>query len=249
MWLAIDIGNTNVHFGVFEGDELQTVFFLQYEFPEDVHENFERVLAPFFSMKFQPVIISSVNPKIEKIVFEYMKSRFSTNPKIIGRDIPVPIPVLTENPQEVGADRLLNALAAYRRTGDWTIIIDAGTAITVDVVNDDGAFVGGIIAPGYEICSKALATYTALLPEITVKKPRTILGKNTKEAINSGVYWGIIGMVSKFIALICEDLKRKPKIIAAGGSAGILAQEINYIPLVLPNLTLEGIKLAYKLSK
>ena len=168
------------------------------------------------------------------------------NPQFIGKDIPIPVAVLTDQPDRVGVDRLVNALAAFERTKSWTIVVDAGTAITVDVINDGGAFMGGIIAPGMGISSKALHHYTALLPEIPVNKPKTILGKNTEGAINSGIYWGTVGMVSRLISMLCDELKCQPAIIATGGDAQLLAQEIPKITCVIPCLTLEGIKIAYK---
>ena len=143
---------------------------------------------------------------------------------------------------------MVNALAAFERTKGWTIIVDAGTAITVDVINDKGAFMGGIIAPGIDVSSKALHHFTALLPEITVNKPKYILGKNTEEAINSGVYWGTIGMVNRLIEMLCAELKCQPAIIATGGNADMLAEEIPHITDVVPYLTLEGIRIAYKTS-
>ncbi|MBM2834632.1 MAG: Pantothenate kinase [Candidatus Brocadiaceae bacterium] len=184
MWLAIDIGNTNIHIGIFEDDVLHS----SYSVP-------------------QAVVLSSVNPKVEVFVIEYIQKHFFVNPQFIGKDIPIPMAVLTDQPDRVGVDRLVNALAAFERTKSWTIVVDAGTAITVDVINDGGAFMGGIIAPGMGISSKALHHYTALLPEIPVNKPKTILGKNTESAINSGIYWGTVGMVSRLISMLCDELK------------------------------------------
>lgn len=195
------------------------------------------------------VIISSVNPKIELLVIEQIKKLLSLKPEKIGTDIPVPLPVLVDQPEKVGADRLMNALAVYGRIRDSAIIIDAGTAITVDVINNQGVLIGGVIAPGMEISSKALQNYTALLPKVSVTKPKSILGKNTREAINSGIYWGAIGMIKQYIELLSVELNYKPIIIATGGDAHILAEEIPVISSVIPTLTLEGIILAYKISQ
>ncbi|MBI2471824.1 MAG: type III pantothenate kinase [Planctomycetes bacterium] len=246
MWLAIDIGNTNIHIGIFENDVLHSSCSVKSEFPRLLPENLEKILNPATLSKLQAVVLSSVNPKTEVFVIDYIQKHLLVNPQFIGKDIPVPMPVLTDQPERVGVDRLLNALAAFERTKTWTIVVDAGTAITVDVVNDNGAFMGGIIAPGMGISSKALHHYTALLPEIFINRPKKILGKNTEDAISSGIYWGTVGMVSRVISMLCDELGCQPAIIATGGDAQLLAPEIPIITAVLPDLTLEGIGIAYK---
>lgn len=246
MWLAIDIGNTNIHIGVFEDDVLHSSYSVKSEFPRPLLENLENTFNPATFTKPQAVVISSVNPRIEVFVVEYIQKHFFVNPQFIGKDIPIPMPVLIDQPGKVGVDRLVNALAAFERTKSWTIVVDAGTAITIDVINDRGAFMGGIIAPGMGISAKALHYYTALLPEIPITKPKSILGKNTEGAINSGIYWGTVGMVSRLISMLCDELKCQPAILATGGDAQLLASEIRLITAVLPNLALGGIKIAYK---
>ena len=246
MWLAIDIGNTNIHIGIFENDVLHASCPVKAEFSHPPPENLGKFLGPNTLGKIQAVILSSVNPENETTVLEYIRKHSSLKPQFIGRDIPVPMPVLTDHPEKVGTDRLVNALAAFEITKNWTIIVDAGTAITVDVVNNNGAFLGGIIAPGMGISSKALRDYTAVLPEISAKRPKNVVGKNTEDAIRSGIYWGTVGMISKLISLFCDELECQPAVIATGGDAQLLASEIPAITTVLPYLTLEGIKVAYK---
>ena len=246
MWLAIDIGNTNIHLGIFEEDILHSTCTIKCETQHLIQTNLAKILNHEVLCKVQAVVIASVNPKIEAFVIEGIQNHLPAKPQIIGKDIPIPIPVLTEYPEGVGTDRLVNALAAFERTRNWTIVVDAGTAITVDGINNKGAFMGGIIAPGIDISSKALHHFTALLPEISISKTRNVLGKNTAEAINAGIYWGTVGMVSQLIHMLCDELKCQPAILATGGNASMLAQEIPLITAVLPNLTLEGIKIAYK---
>ncbi len=244
MWLAIDIGNTNIHVGIFEKETLQSVHTIKSQYPSQA--NLKKVLNPATLSKIQTVVLASVNPKAEAFVIEYAQKYLHTKPLSIGREIPVPITILTECPEKVGIDRLLNAIAAFERTNNWTIIIDAGTAITIDGISDKGEFLGGIIAPGVDTASKALHHYTALLPQISIRKPKNVLGKNTEEAINAGIYWGTIGMVNQLILMMREELECQPAVIATGGNAPMLAQEIPFITTVLPYLTLEGIKIAYK---
>lgn len=144
---------------------------------------------------------------------------------------------------------MVNAIAAFERTKNWTIVVDAGTAITIDGINDKGAFLGGVIAPGMDTSSRALHHYTALLPRISVRKPNNVLGKNTEEAINSGIYWGTIGMINQILGMIRDELECQPTVIATGGNAHMLAQEIPLVTTVLPYLTLEGIRITYKTAR
>lgn len=246
MWLAIDIGNTNIHIGVFEGNALQSTHSVKHEFPHLHQVHFIKTLNPDILKKAQAIIYSSVNPKVEAFVIEYIRKHLTVKPQSIGKDIPIPVSVLTQHPEKVGVDRLVNALAAFEMTKNRTIVVDAGTAITIDVISDKGAFLGGIISPGIGMSLKALHHFTALLPEISIDKPGRVLGKNTEEAIQSGVYWGTIGMVSRIITMLCDELGCQPTIIATGGNAKILAREIPLITSVIPFLTLEGIKIAYK---
>lgn len=243
MLLAIDIGNTNIHVGIFEGDILQSAHAIKNECLS--RTNFIKILNPTILNEAQAVVIASVNPKAEAFVIETIRKHLTVKPQIIGKDIPIPIPILTVHPEKVGADRLVNAIAAFERTKNWTIVVDAGTAITIDGINDKGAFLGGIIAPGIDISSRALHNYTALLPQISIRKPRNVIGQNTEEAINSGIFWGTIGMVNQLIGMIRDELKYQAAVIATGGNAPMLAREIPLITMVLPYLTLEGIRITY----
>lgn len=246
MWLAIDIGNTNVHPGMFEGDVLLSTCTIRNESPFTIQTQLATFLNTFDLSQTRDIIISSVNPEAESCVFECIKRHHLAKPKLIGKDIPIPIAVLTDHPDKVGADRLANAVGAYERTHNWTVIVDSGTAITIDAINGKGAFLGGIIAPGMELSSRALHHYTALLPEVSAQKPGKILGTNTEEAIRTGIYWGTIGMVTMLIRMLCEEIGHKPAVIATGGSSSLLAKEVPLIDAVIPHLTLEGIKGIYK---
>lgn len=244
MWLAIDIGNTNIHIGVFEEDVLQTAHTVRSR-PQP-QASFTNILNPAIFPRVEAVILASVNPGVEACVIEYIGRHSPVQPCRIGKEIPVSIPVLTDSPGMVGVDRLVNAVAAFERTKNCTIVVDAGTAITIDGISEKGAFLGGIIAPGIETSAKALHDTTALLPLVSVNKPKNVLGKNTEEAIKSGVYWGTVGMVRQLIDMVCSEIKGKPTVIATGGNALLLAQEIPSIVTVVPHLTLEGIHIAYK---
>ncbi|MBM4055085.1 MAG: type III pantothenate kinase [Planctomycetes bacterium] len=247
MWIAIDIGNTNIHTGIFEADAMHASFSTLCREMHMHQENLKTSLASLpLRSSISAVIVSSVNPETEHFIFEQIKTHLFAKPEKIGTDIPVPLTVLVDQPEKVGADRLLNALAVYERVHDSAIIIDAGTAITVDVIDNHGAFIGGIIAPGMDISSKALHSNTALLPKVSITRPKTVLGKNTVEAITSGIYWGTVGMIKQYIDMLFAELQKKPVVVATGGDAHILAGEIPVISSIIPALTLEGIKVAYK---
>ena len=148
MWLAIDIGNTNIHPGMFEGDALLSTCSIRNESPSTIQTQLATFLNTFDLSQTRDVIVSSVNPKAESCVFECIQRHNLTKPKLIGKDIPIPIAVLTDYPDKVGADRLANAVGAYERTHNWTVIVDSGTAITIDAINDKGFFFGGNYCAG-----------------------------------------------------------------------------------------------------
>ncbi|MGQ3684868.1 MAG: type III pantothenate kinase [Candidatus Loosdrechtia sp.] len=247
MLLAIDIGNTNVHTGIFVGDVLQFARSFRCEFDGVFQANFIKFLNSILPARLKAVVLSSVNPETETLIVECVERCFHMKPCCIGKDMPVPIPVVTDHPEKVGSDRLANAVAAFERTKGWAIIVDAGTAITIDVIDDKGAFLGGTIAPGVALSSKALHQYTAFLPDIFIHKPKNIIGKNTEEAISSGIYWGTVGMVENILSMLCDEINCKPAILATGGDATMLQQEIPFITEVIPELTLEGIMITYKI--
>jgi type III pantothenate kinase len=164
----------------------------------------------------------------------------------IGREIKLRIPTLVENSQTVGIDRLLNALAAYRRTKTSTIVIDFGTAITIDIVSKKGEFLGGLILPGMKTSACALNKQTALLPEVEIGRPKTIVGKNSEDAIKAGIYYGAVGSVNHIINELNRVYGDLEYTIATGGDAKTLKKDIPEIDKFVPHLTLEGIRLAFE---
>ncbi|GJQ24176.1 hypothetical protein BIY37_02585 [Candidatus Brocadia sapporoensis] len=246
MQLAIDIGNTNIHIGIFEEDILRSTHTVG---SGSLHQtNFTKILTPAIFFKTQAVILASVNPQAEACVIEYLGKHSPVQPCRIGKEIPIPMPILTESPEMVGIDRLVNAIAAFERTKNPAIVVDAGTAITIDGINEKGAFLGGIIAPGIGMSLKALHHATALLPLVSISKPKNVFGKNTEEAIRSGIFWGTVGMIHQVIDMMSNEMKCQPPVIVTGGDASVLAPELPVATTVLPYLTLEGIHLAYKIN-
>ena len=243
MLIAVDIGNTNIHLGLFKDEKL--IRHLRQRADADL-DNLS--LESSILEDASNFVLASVNPRVEELFRRWLTSKWGRNPLRIPKDIPLKIPILTENPERVGIDRLLNALAAFSRTQSATIVVDMGTALTIDAVSRKGEFLGGIIAPGLETFKEALHTRTAFLPRVSVTRPHLFLGRNTETAINIGIYWGLAGMVEKLLKGLTKELGGRPKIIATGGDVELFARDIPSIKSVIPHLALEGIMRAYQAS-
>ena len=244
MILAVDIGNTNTNIGSFAGKKLISHFCI-----DNITLINQKAALPIKSSllnESKNILVASVNPDIESVFYKSLAKKHKKKILKIGRETKLRMPILVENPQTVGIDRLLNALAAYRRTKTSTIVIDFGTAITIDIVSKEGEFLGGLILPGIGTSAYALNKQTALLPEVNIKRPEKIIGKNVEDAIKAGIYFGTVGSVIhiiKELRRIYGDLKYT---IATGGDAKIFKKDIPEIDKFIPCLTLEGIRLAFK---
>ncbi|MFQ5861595.1 MAG: type III pantothenate kinase [Candidatus Brocadiales bacterium] len=243
MLIAVDIGNTNIHLGLFDLDSRQLVSRFTVSASNTHLKNLP--VDSFILQSASDCILASVNPRAESAFCNWLDSRWDRSPLRIPIDVPIHIPVLVKDPERVGVDRLLNALAAFQRTGTTTIVVDVGTAITIDVISNKGEFLGGVIAPGLESLKEALHTRTAFLPKVSVQRPQHVLGKDTEKAVRTGLYWGGVGVIEKITKKLIEELGNKPSVLATGGDAELLANEIQLIDRVVPHLTLEGILTAY----
>jgi type III pantothenate kinase len=249
--MAISIGNTNITFG-FYTDDLKSV--ASDRIPNlnikgllkkpKAGSGFSKIVS-----SVKRVLIVSTNPAIEKVVSRWVKDIFDVKPLIFRKDFTVPMPILVKEPAKVGGDRLLNAFAAYKMANSTAIAIDFGTAITFNVVSGKGEFLGGMIVPGFNSMAKALHEYCALLPLVKPKVAHQAIGKNTEEAINSGIYLGITGLVTHLIEKITKELDKKPKIIGTGGDIGFIKGQLPIIDEFIPDLTLIGLIQAYMESK
>ncbi len=194
------------------------------------------------------IVAAGVNPPMERAIEDAVLSAANRRVVWVGRDLSLPIKVLTDAPEQTGIDRVLNVAAAYEQIGNGCVVVDAGTAITIDCCNDRGEFLGGAIAPGLRLQLEALHEKTALLPELKTNEftvPRGHFGQNTRDAIQHGVYHGIRGMVKELVENYATDLGRWPEIIATGGDAAVLFGGWELIHAISPDLTLYGIALAY----
>lgn len=250
MLLAIDVGNTNTVIGVMEGTELKARLRLTTEerTTDEVGILLVQGLAHrgFAKGDIAGAIISSVVPSV---VYSYEKAcnrYLGVETMVVGRKLRTRLKVRTDNPKEVGADRIVNSVAALERWGGPIIVVDFGTATTFDCVNAQGEYVGGAIAPGFRISEEALFSRTAKLPRVEVRKPPFAIGRNTIDAIQSGMYFGYRGLVEA-LALRCRDeLGGTAKIVATGGLATLLASDSEVIDEVDPFLTLRGLSLLYE---
>ena len=252
--LAVDIGNTNIVIGVFDGDELVAHWRVATKTSktEDEYGILVRELFDSFGLdaaSIDGMIISSVVPPVQQLFEDVGRKYFKVQPISVGPGIKTGMPILYDNPKEVGADRIVNAVAAYHKVRGAVIIVDFGTATTFDYVTPRGEYAGGSIFPGLTISLDALFFRTAKLPRVEFAKPAHVVGKNTVESIQAGIFYGYVSMVEGMIRRIKADVKTDPKVIATGGFADVIAKELPDVDEVDKFLTLEGLKILYYLNR
>lgn len=246
MILAVNIGNTNINLGLFDTNVLVDYFRIDAGKFQRKSKEIEKCWNKIFINEIDNIVTASVNPKTDARFSQWVKTKCKKTPIKIGKDIQPKIHVKVKNPGKVGIDRIVNAVAAYELIGKGVIVVDAGTAITFDVVSDDGEFLGGVISPGIKMCADALHTQTGQLPLVKVKKVETVLGKDTEDAMISGIYWGLVGTINFILERLFDELNFRPIVIATGGDAELLAISVKYITKVIPHLTLDGIRIVYE---
>jgi type III pantothenate kinase len=254
MLLTIDIGNTNVKIGIFDGDELNATWNLA----TGIHrtsDEYGGVLLNLMERKgislqdVTGVALCSVVPPLSPALVELCRKYLNTDPLVIEAGVKTGMRIRLDNPREVGPDRVVDAVAAQSLYGKPAIVIDFGTATTFDVVSKEGDYLGGAIAPGIVIATEALYTRTAALPRIGLSHPKQVIGRNTISAMQSGIIFGYIELVEGMIRRIERELGSKAKVVATGGQAYPLAEEIPAIDVVNPDLTLVGLRLIYEMNQ
>jgi type III pantothenate kinase len=250
MLLAIDIGNTNTVFAVYSGEKLLAHWRCQSIATRSADE-YAAFLQSVFSLegldwkKLDDVIISSVVPETDFHSKKFCEKYLKRKPILVGLE-QVPIKVDLDRPEEVGADRLVNALAIKEFYKVPAIVIDFGTATTFDVIDAKGRYAGGAIAPGINLSVEALHRAAAKLPRVNVKKPRSVIGKNTVSAIQSGIFFGYLGLIEGIVANISKEMGAKPFVIATGGLAPLFEPHTKTIQAVDDELTLKGLLRIYQ---
>jgi len=257
MLLTIDAGNTNIVFALIDGDEIKEHWRLSTADRRTVEEYMVWIshlmaLHGRSPDEVEGAIIASVVPQVDRPLHELCKKYFKCKPLVIGsQDVDLGIDVRVTNPSEVGADRLVNAVAADSRYGGPLVVVDFGTATNFDVVGADGAYLGGLICPGINLSLSALHQAAAKLPRIAVEAPdhNRVTGKTTLEAMQFGVFWGYLGMIEGLIVRLKNEHSQDLKVIATGGLASIFAERTDAIDTVASELTLEGLRLIFERNK
>jgi type III pantothenate kinase len=252
--VLVDVGNTNTVFGVYQGERLLDSFRLSTD-TERTGDEYGSLLLPLFSRQgIDPlaagaVVISSVVPPLHLTLDHLSRRYFGKKPLFIEPGIRTGMPIRYDNPQEVGADRVVNSVAARERYGAPVIVVDFGTATTFDVVNAAGEYAGGIIAPGIGISAEALFAHASRLYRVDVRKPDELVGKNTAAAMQAGIYYGYVGLVDGILERLLAEIPGVKMIVATGGQADLIASGSRYIRETDPQLTLFGLKLIYERNR
>jgi type III pantothenate kinase len=251
MLLVIDVGNTNIVLGVWKGQELLQRYRLR-TISGRTSDELSVLLLDLFrnsGLDARPsgAIISCVVPDQLGALQHTCEKVFGVKALVVGPGIRTGLPILADNPREVGADRIVNAVAAYKRVQSACVVVDFGTATTFDCVSTKGEYLGGIIAPGFQISADALTRRTSKLPKVEVARPRTVIGRNTIHSMQSGLFFGYVSLVDGLVNRVRVELGEdvNPRILATGGLAAIIATESETIEEVVEDLTLEGLRLLY----
>jgi type III pantothenate kinase len=254
MLLAIDVGNTNMVFAVHDGARTLAEWRCRTERQRTADEYFVwlRQLMEFAAIdgRIQSVIVSSVVPQVLFNLRVLADRYFHTRAKVVGRpDVRLPVPPRVDPAATVGADRLVNTVGAHDRYGGNLIVVDFGTATTFDVVDHDGAYVGGVISPGVNLSLKALHDAAAALPFIDVTKPERVVGTNTVACMQSGVYWGYVGLVEGICARIRAERAVPMTVVGTGGLSTLFAQGTDVLEKIDTDLTIHGLVLIDRLNR
>jgi len=254
MLLAIDIGNTNVVLGVFDKEKLVENWRVgtDTQITPDEYAMIFKDLFGFAGLEFRQitgVIISTVVPPLLPVMIEMSHKYFRLEPMVVTHELKTGITMRYDNPKEVGADRIVNAAAAYKLYGGPIIIVDFGTATTFCAVTKSGEYLGGAITPGVKISAEALFQRASKLPRVELVKPAKVIGADTISAMQSGIIYGYAGLVDGIVERMKKELSMEARVVATGGLAELVSPETRTIQEIKPHLTLEGLRLLYEINR
>jgi len=254
MLLALDAGNSNVTIGAFDGNRLAGRWRLRTVLAQTSDE-WGILLRNLFSLsgldlsRVKGIIVSSVVPPLDPALAQMGRVYFQTEPLFVTPETDTGLEIGYDNPAEVGADRIVNSVAAYRKYGGPCVVVDLGTAITFDAVSEEGRYLGGLICAGIDIAVEALFAKTARLPMVEFRKPSKLIGTNTVGSIQAGLYYGALGMIDGILERLTAVLGPQTKMVATGGQAGLVAGESKYLKTIDEDLTLEGLCLIWERNR
>ena len=251
MLLVIDVGNTNTVLGVFEEKHLRAHWRLTTN-PEQTADEYGILIRNLFSLEgIEPgriagLMIASVVPPLNSLLEEMASKYFGLEALFLGPGTRTGMAIHYDNPQDVGADRIADAVAAFEQYGGPCVVVDFGTAITFDAISEKGEYLGGVICPGIGISAEALFQRAARLPRVEIREPDNVIGTNTVASMQSGLFYGAVGQMDGILDRLCALLGDKTRVIATGGQAALVASASRYKPPVDDSLTLEGLRLIYE---
>jgi type III pantothenate kinase len=250
--IAVDIGNTNIGIGLFLDGKEEFIRMIPGQSESDLRkclvDAWSRVPVLETSTegkRYGAIVVCSVKPVWTEMVRHIVEEDLNEKVQVVGEDIPLPMTAWVDEPRKVGTDRVVAASAAYAVVEDAVVVVDLGTAVTIDLVDEHGVFQGGVICPGFAISAQALSEHTAQLPVVTVHRPDGPYGKNTADAINCGLYYSIIGAMEEIIRRYAEQIGRWPQTIITGSGAETIKDDCPFVDNYVPHLVVKGIVLAY----
>ena len=253
MLLTLDVGNTNVTLGVYDGDSLRATWRFATDVEKQPDEYGVLLLTLLQHESLSPAdvtdaVMACVVPDLEPVIDLVCERYLSVRPLVVHAGVRTGLRILYDTPRDVGADRVADAVAAIQMYGPPLIVVDLGTATVFDAINKEGDYLGGALAPGLGIASEALFRRAAKLYRVELSRPRTAIGRNTIAAMQSGILFGYVGLIEGLVGRMKEELGDNPKVIGTGGYAQLISRETEVIDIVNPDLTLEGLRIIYNLN-